>query len=275
MAKNDSKHQLGELTHEFLLGGLKCHLLKTEDGSYTLSFEDVSQPMTEPMHSSRGAWSENQTIYAPAIEESLAFVRENKSWCVASVGLGLGYNEVLAAGYALQRGFSAERISIYSFESQAELIESFQEHFLKSVQTSKPGPLTRIYQDICLRVAGLLSLDAPTLENFVRQLTSQQSLKFYGPVSHDQLAEIGLSVSGRAECILFDAFSPASSPELWDEQLLKHLLETLSSDKCVFASYASRTILKRVLKGANFTLKARSGFAGKRESTFAVRNCRS
>jgi tRNA U34 5-methylaminomethyl-2-thiouridine-forming methyltransferase MnmC len=59
---------------------------------------------------------------------------------------------------------------------------------------------------------------------------------------------------------------------LWNQDLLEAMIEFLAGPKCVFASYASRTVLKKALKKFGFKLEKRAGFAGKREATFAVRN---
>ena len=72
------------------------------------------------------------------------------------------------------------------------------------------------------------------------------------------------------DCVLYDAFSSKSTPELWSEDFLSSFLDGLGED-CVFTTYASTGALKRALKKIDFQIVPRKGFLGRRESTLAVR----
>jgi tRNA U34 5-methylaminomethyl-2-thiouridine-forming methyltransferase MnmC len=255
---------------DFLLGSLRCRLLQTADGSYSLCYGESEDQMTEPMHSSKGAWSETLNIYEPALLRSLTLMPcRTDHWCIASIGLGLGYNEILTAGLALKNQRPIGGQTILSFESRSELRESFQRYFTPSQRHDVQSELSEVYKNIVALVAKHLMIDEAALDQSLCELIEKQRLLLNGPVQ--------LDVSARHPkihaciCILFDAFSPASSPDLWSEDLLSNLTDTLPDKTCVFASYASRTVLKKILKQKGFKLEKRSGFAGKRESTFAVR----
>src|SRR5690606_37032809 len=71
--------------------------------------------------------------------------------------------------------------------------------------------------------------------------------------------------------MLFDAYSKATSPELWDETFLKDFLARACAGRCALATYAAQGSLKRALLASGFRLEERAGFSGKRESTFALR----
>ena len=190
-------------------------------------------------------------------------------WSVASVGLGLGYNEILAAGLSLQKKMPPSEVNIYSFESRPELRDAFRKHFTFAEQSGIPSELAAVYDNITERTASRLALEPHALRKTLRDLLLCGSLVLNGAVQRG-LSE-NCDSSPACQCILFDAFSPASSPDLWSENLLTTLIVNLSGRNCVFSSYASRTLLKRTLKKNGFILEKRSGFAGKRECTFAVR----
>jgi len=82
----------------------KCFL--TGDGSPTLSMS----PNWEPMHADEGAFTERQYLYQPLVEKAFKAVSEP---VFLSLGLGIGYNELLIAFEALQRGRKPALIASY------------------------------------------------------------------------------------------------------------------------------------------------------------------
>ncbi len=254
----------------FKLGRLHCKILTTADGSASLCYGDSFETLTEPMHSSKGAWSETLSIYEPALRRSFEFISDDVPiWRIASIGLGLGYNEILSVGLAMQKGLTPENLIISSFESREELRTAFKDYFQHPSSVSDTSPISSVYLDILKRVAAFCEIDASSLSARVSALMQTSRLIINGPVTLQSLRETQQNQS--KGCILFDAFSPASSPDLWTEDILAALTDSLAASRCVFASYASRTVLKRVLKMKGFQLEKRIGFAGKRESTLAIR----
>ncbi|MEY3902225.1 MAG: hypothetical protein RL189_1531 [Pseudomonadota bacterium] len=262
---------------EFQLNHLCCQLLETADGSYSLRVGKQQHTLSEPMHSSKGAWSETFAIYLPALDCSLpprtrssAFIDSNQLWSIASVGLGLGYNEILAAGLALKESLSADRLYIESYEEHQELADSFRHHFSNRPSLRENHPLGSVYADICRRTAEHFALSETTLHKFINQLLIEQRIILKSRLNTETLIATN-APREKFNCILFDAFSPSSSPDLWEAHLLESMVASLPAKNCVFASYASRTVLKKILRTAGFVIHKRTGFAGKRESTFAVR----
>lgn len=272
MASDDPVKQLGELTESFALGQLNCQLLRTADGSYSLRYSNPAHPLTEPMHSSKGAWSETLTIYEPALRMAIAETRAGLPLRIASIGLGLGYNEILSVGLWLQAGLSLHDLQLLSFESSHDLIEAFCAFFagLKASEAAGVKQLFPVYDDICGRVSQHCAIDESVLKRSLESLINCHDLCFYGELNTAQLDGLDVGTSG-SQCVLFDAFSPDSSPDLWAEDFLDLLIARLAGPSCVWVSYASRTVLKRALQRAHFRLEKRPGFAGKRESTLAIR----
>lgn len=273
MQKTDSKESLGTPKETFLLEQLLCQLIETADSSFSLRYlsETDAKHWTEPMHSSRGAWSETLFVYEPALQESLNILKGHDLWAVASIGLGLGYNELLCAALALKAGKFPNQVRITSFESQNELRQAFIKAFLNGSASSElPPPFCHAQATMLNLICTYVGISEDSLKNYLNQLWAVNSLQICGPWIKGSSTSLIFNTK-IYHCILFDAFSPDSSPDLWNEELLDELIEHLAAQFCIFASYASRNNLKKILKTKGFILQSSKGFAGKRERTFARR----
>lgn len=265
--------QLGLSEARFNLEGLECILLRTADGSHSLRYcADSAEQWTEPMHSSKGAWSETLHVYEPALIHALARTKESTPFAIASIGLGLGYNELLAAAISLQQRRRPEDVLIYSFESEPALRHAFEARFQLGTSLPLPQALNAAYDEILHRISVHSAISEADLLAYVHSLFALKNFQLLGAIDTAALKDLSLTEE-RCSCILFDAFSPESSPDLWSEDLLTQLVTTLCAQTCIFASYASRTGLKKILKAQGFKLEKVGGFAGKRERTFASRDC--
>lgn len=273
MQKTNAPSALGLEKAVFDFSGLNCCLIETTDGSFSLRYREHSSPSdwTEPMHSSKGAWAETLHVYEPALRESLSRRPEDGCWRVASVGLGLGYNEILCAALALRSQISPQNIMISSFESQPALQQAFLATFTKTSTLDEkiPAPLSTAQNVLLNLVCQHTGVPRDSLLGYIKNLCQLGSLKLHGALTTASISRTALTQKNA--CVLFDAFSPDSSPDLWDEGLLNALIENLCAPQCIFASYASRNILKKSLRKHGFMVHKKSGFAGKRELTFASR----
>jgi tRNA U34 5-methylaminomethyl-2-thiouridine-forming methyltransferase MnmC len=271
---NQQPFYLGTSDARFLLDTLECDLIRTADGSPSLRYrERTSEHWTEPMHSSKGAWSETLCVYEPALMHSLTQENSQRPVAIASIGLGLGYNELLSAGLALQQKRHPNNIALFSFESQPALRFAFEAKFKPNSEKTLPQALSSAFDDILERVCAHFAQPKCELQRYVAELFTNQNFQMLGALDKDTLLALQLPEE-RCRCILFDAFSPDSSPDLWSEPLLEQMVEVLCAERCIFTSYASRTGLKKILKAQGFDVKKVSGFAGKRERTLALRETR-
>jgi len=106
-----------------MLENTKFQFVTTEDGSLSARIGTPGAPLedcSEAMHSLRGAFSETVYIYGTAIR--LAAERGFNER-VLSMGLGLGYVELLAAAIALHTG---RQVRGESFEIVPELRDYFR-----------------------------------------------------------------------------------------------------------------------------------------------------
>ncbi len=227
----------------------------TADQSFTMRFIDPETgEKLECMHSLRGAFSETDYIYGHALRAALDQSLETR---ILSVGLGLGYCEILTAALMLQENFCLD-----SFETDKDLREHFQSWILEQ---ECPADFRKVYDQTCESAAQLCGIKKEAILQKLREQFLNQ--KF---IIHSELTS-QIQFEKKATVILFDAFSSKSSPELWTQEFLAQFFELACADRCVFSSYAATGPLKRALRNSDFGLIERAGFATKRESTFAVR----
>lgn len=205
----------------------------------------------ESMHHSGGAWSESELIYGEIIKEAFARLTRPR---ILSVGLGLGYNEVLVAQEALRSGKDFE---LWSFEIVPQLVSLFKTYVY---QLDLGEEFFLIYEKI-LSFAGQPKTDLVLkLQKADRDgdwICQGNFLEFVGAAPFN--------------VVLYDAFSSKTNPQLWEEKFLADCLAKNSAADSLFASYACTGALKRALRTNSFEVEVREGFQGKRNSTRARR----
>lgn len=226
---------------------LNSEIITTGDGSPTLKFMDG-----EPMHSMAGALGESLYIYGEALKWT--FDNINYTPCLMSVGLGLGYNELIAVAYSLTHN---HEIEIDSFEVVPELVENF-------LMWANNKNANGVIPQIANLVAKKFSLTEIDLKNYTQKLLDKNKFSILGDVSHS-------IPNKKYHCVFYDSFSQKSSPQLWTEDFLNSVLKNHADKTCAFTSYACLGRLTRLLKFYSFTVDNRSGFAGKRDCTYATR----
>ncbi|MBN8539614.1 MAG: hypothetical protein J0L82_04435 [Deltaproteobacteria bacterium] len=247
----------------FLPGGLQFQFVETADGSLTARLGE-----SETMHSLRGAFNETVYIYgtAFAVAQNELGIKEPT---VFSLGLGLGYVEILSAALALKSGAVPRG---KSFELIEELNTSFKSwalaKVLKPTMTPDVFVLPDIYDQIARRTCDAMKSELVTPDTVCRAIGNallEKSWTLSGPLTPQT------EMTRKFDCIAFDAFSSKSTPELWTREFLDHFLATACNQSCVLSTYACTGNLKRALVDAGFELRIREGYASKRDSTLAVR----
>lgn len=236
----------------------------TEDGSPSLFWRDPLLTLQsdqgtqnhfargEMMHHKGGALSESREIYGKVVAEGLAAGLSR----IVSIGLGLGYNELLVAHYAWRNNI--HNIRLLSYESDSFLSESF----LNFLAGSRTAPLDRVYLQI------LELIDADNWISVCRTLEHWHQAGSW--LMAPALAKDTLPTE-KYEIVLYDAFSSKTSPQLWSEEFLIEFLDRVMAAKSLFSTYACTGALKRSLKARQFELVIREGFHGKRNSTLGRR----
>jgi hypothetical protein len=249
----------------------------TEDQSLSLRIENpgtqetnASPASSESMHSLKGAFSETVYIYGSAIEKCLD---EGFTPRILSLGLGMGYVEVLAAALILKKAEAlneGERKSLLasaggeSFELLAPLRDWFTNWLLGRGEV--PAEFRAAYEAMLERTAQHVGLEPANIQAYLAELVREGRWRIREALAADTV--LGESFG----CICFDAFSSKTSPELWTEDFLKEFFTKACAPQCVLSTYACTGALKRALKASGFEVTIREGFSSKRDSTFAVRH---
>lgn len=203
------------------------------------------------MHAWEGAFTETQYIYQPTVEKAF-HAAQNPVFL--SLGLGLGYNEILIAFESLKHGRTPALIASY------ESVDSLREEFAGWLK-DEPVSLGEIYDQIAGLYAEKYEASAQQAKELLRGLLKEGKLLLDGPVENYKCAP--------SHAILFDPFSSNTSPELWTPEFLEKFFTQASATPCYVSTYASKGELKRALRAAGFTLKLHKGFGKKRHSIFA------
>jgi len=235
--------------------GFEFQILETADGSPSLRLWKKNQA-PEAMHHLAGAFSETLYIYDSALREAH---QQSGQLQVLSVGLGLGYNEILTAARAFQ--WSCDLV-MESFESETELRQNFL-NWLHGVHSFEPFSGT--YDKILNLVAGEVELMPLQVKDHLKELEAAGRWNLRGTLALDTRFDRHFN------CVLFDAFSGGATPELWTEDFLDTLLMSCAAPQCVFSTYAATGNLRRSLAQHGFSVELRPGFAGKRQSTWAIK----
>ncbi len=221
----------------------------TEDGSPSLKPAD-----SEAMHSSKGAFAETLYIYGHGLKNS---PQEGNSFNILSVGLGLGYNEILWASYCLAN--NKNKSFLHSYESIPYLSDSFIK-WINNQQTE----LSKTYDKILKLFSNEFKITEQEIRKFLRE---RYNHSFF---IHPALTSINKTTL-TFNCIFYDAYSSATSPELWKPEFLESFLINYPDNHCSLSTYAAISALTKALAGQGFQVKKRKGFGYKRECTFAIK----
>ncbi len=224
-------------------------IIHTADGSPTLSLNGG-----EKMHSLDGALAETLYIYSPCIE--MAF--KEKTPKILSLGLGLGYNEILTFSWAHKQKISPQ---IVSFEVVPEL-KHFFSNWLSDKETT---PFDSCYNSILEQISSQFSLNPTNVKRTGQQLLERKKVLLESEVIQEN--KTGL----RFNSILYDAFSSKTHPEAWSDDFLNSFLSNYCDVHCTLSTYAATGGLNRALHQQGFHIEKKKGFGKKRESTFAQR----
>jgi len=242
--------------------GITFSFAHTNDSSYSVSLKsgDFS---TEYMHSEAGAFSETIYLYEPVLQFALT---NNLPPSFLCVGLGIGYIELMCVAYFLKHApHLIEKIKIYSYEKEDEL-RTFFSLFCTTYPKQVPelqNPFFECYEDILTRTAQHYGLETGVFAEHMKNLIQNGQILLSSSWS---TAEQIPPCSG----VFFDAFSAGTTPELWEQDAILHVLGSLGP-QASFATYASRTKLKELLSETGFVLEPKKGFGPKKESTFAYK----
>lgn len=225
--------------------------VQTADGSYSLQLQDGQNQ--ELMHHRQGALTETRYIYGRLIDKVFKFQLPSSSF--VSVGLGLGYNELLVAERSQGQAFY-----LASYEKDHNLVSFFLQALGLLPKNEDFQRIEPLYQHL------FSHFDAAATEYLVKAYHQGQWV-IEGALQAGQNYP-----QHPIHGYLWDAFSRKTSPDLWEESFLTHWIGGSADPKVTgLTTYACNGPLKRALKTLGFEIQELPGFQGKRLSTMAWR----
>jgi len=216
----------------------------TADGSHTLR----SHRFGVPYHSIHGAVQESRHVFLDAgLEDRLSAGLTEIN--ILETGFGTGLNALLAWEMARSHpGVRFNYLGLERYPVDGDLVNSLN----YPAQTGCSEADFKRLHDLPWGEEHLLD---PNFSFRKQQIDFTEALS-------------GLSASDRADVLFFDAFAPASQPELWQPPLLSLCYEALRPGG-VLVTYCAKGQFKRDLRSVGFSVEPLPGPPGKREMTRA------
>jgi tRNA U34 5-methylaminomethyl-2-thiouridine-forming methyltransferase MnmC len=252
------------------MNNFNFELITTADGSPSivlenthLSPDDLNVPVTEAMHSSQGAFEESLYIYLWTVKKVF---EHSLSPSFYSLGLGLGYNELILISFMLSQSKKTEDLLLVSSELHPPLVEAMKQWTHEHLKHPR---LNTAYDQIIHKCSSYFHVEPNTIRAKAKELIANKKWIFTSALEPEfnGLKEHDYKFSG----IFYDAFSENFDGKLWQEDFISDFLHQFTGPKCVFSTYAAKGSLKRALKTKGFGITKAPGFKGKREATFASR----
>ncbi len=221
---------------------MKRSIHQTKDGSPTIRIEELDITY----HSRHGALGESMHVF---IEQGLRQQEMNKPVLhVLEMGFGTGLNALLT--YLENEG--KERRIVYDTLEPFPLQESELENLNYPALLAQPA-LDSVFQQLH---------NAPwnhpfemdngfTLTKYETKLENFTGGKLY-------------------DLVYYDAFAPSAQPDLWEEPIFTHLYNMMQKGGAL-VTYCSKSIVRRAMMAAGFTVTKPPGPWGKREMVRAYK----
>jgi tRNA U34 5-methylaminomethyl-2-thiouridine-forming methyltransferase MnmC len=214
-------------------------ILLTQDGSPTI----LNNELGVTYHSRYGAITESNHVF---IDNGLAYLDSGDYPIhILEIGFGTGLNSFLTF-------FRRKNIVYHAIE---------------------PFPLSSSIYDV-LDYYKFIS-DNPAAHQVYKKITEQKwnesiqvSDQFILIKFNVTLQEIALPE--KYHLIYFDAFAPSAQPELWSEEMLKKVYESLTPNG-ILVTYCAKGSVKRIFKQLGAIVHSPPGPPGKREMTRIIK----
>ena len=218
-------------------------LIVTSDSSHTI----LNRELNETYHSTHGAIQESRHVF---IEAGLLHISPFPDpLSILEVGFGTGLNALLTQVEAETAGKHVMYTAIEAFPLKEEIWSQLNyPRLLCSIDYSKA------FEKLHLAEWGRTE----ELSNFFHIHKIHVKLEDYLPEP------------GQFDLVYFDAFSPASQPELWTTGIFMKLFSAMKPG-AVLTTYSVKGDVIRSLKAAGFTTEKIPGPPGKRQITRAVK----
>lgn len=202
----------------------------------------------EHYHSMHGALQESNHVY---IQNGLLQIQKS-AVRILEIGLGTGLNCLLTYDTFLK-------------SENMHLIE------YTAVESHPVDP------DIIAELGYHNQIKSIDSEKFLKQLhtspantTFEAATNFYCLLHHRKIEEITLP-KNEYDLVYFDAFGPRTQPEMWSEEILQKMFDSIDSGGMLL-TYCAKGSVKRSLRSIGFLVESLPGPPGKREITRAIKS---
>jgi tRNA U34 5-methylaminomethyl-2-thiouridine-forming methyltransferase MnmC len=211
-------------------------LLITADGSASLYLPELD----ETYHSRHGALQESMHVFIEAgLREA---IKEHSHLNILECGFGTGLNALLSYLQLREReDISIRYVALEPHPIPKHLAEKLSES-MEQFGAEARGIFKRMHES----EAGISRLS----ERFELHRLKE------GLMEHHQERAYHL--------IYYDAFAPRVQPELWTEEVFRHLY-SLATSGSIWVSYCAKGSVRRALIAAGFSCERLPGPKGKRE----------
>ena len=219
---------------------MKREIVITNDGSVTIYLPD----MDENYHSRYGAIQEAYHVF---IKNGLALT-EGRPISVLEIGFGTGLNCFITYLESIKSGQQIDYTGVEAYPVEQEVIAQ-----LNYVSQLGADDKQKVFDSMHNAVWGdKLQLS----EQFT--LTKRQQL--FQDIDDKDVFDL----------IYFDAFGYPTQPELWSEEIFAKMYASLKQEG-ILVTYACRTVIKKAMMTAGFSVKKVPGPPGKREMLVAFK----
>ncbi|MFD2600897.1 tRNA (5-methylaminomethyl-2-thiouridine)(34)-methyltransferase MnmD [Flavobacterium suzhouense] len=219
---------------------MKREIVITNDGSVTIYVPD----MDENYHSRYGAIQEAYHVF---IKNGLALT-EGKPVSILEIGFGTGLNCFITYLETLKTGQEVDYTGVEAYPVLQE--EALQLNYVSQLNANDRQEVFNTLHSADWGVPVKLS------EKFT--LTKRQQR--FEDINDKSVFDL----------IYFDAFGYPTQPELWSEEIFAKMYTALK-DKGILVTYACRTVIKKAMQSAGFSVKKVQGPPGKREMLIAFK----
>jgi tRNA U34 5-methylaminomethyl-2-thiouridine-forming methyltransferase MnmC len=222
-------------------------LFLTEDGSHSI----YSEQFGVAYHSTHGAIQETQHIF---IEAALChFIQLNQDKNIdeikiLDIGFGTGLNVFMTFLESQNRQYNIDLTTIEAYPLSISTAETLNYAQLLNVPQ---------YEHIFKQ---LHSLSWEEKHAIMEKFTYQKHLLDFKEIAYTNTFDI----------VFYDAFSPETQPDLWDEMMMGRIFNALKSGG-IMTTYCAKGSFKRALKSVGFQVEGIPGPRGKREITRATK----
>ncbi|RYD93439.1 MAG: SAM-dependent methyltransferase [Sphingobacteriales bacterium] len=216
-------------------------IIVTKDGSNTFEFPDVRGTY----HSRHGALAESRHVF---LEQGLQWALTQFPGAPLSLfemGFGSGLNALLTAIEAQQRQRFVQYVTIEAFPIPVE-------------------------EALALNYGELLSERELFQQLHKAPWAMETAISDYFTIRKEETSLEDLQLTGLYHLVYYDAFAPSSQPELWTAERFRQVYDLLLPGGAM-VTYCSKTVVRRAMEAAGFTVTKPPGPWGKREMVRAVK----